>query len=212
MKNYTIEEFKTKYYFFDLKEYGRIYIFIDFSNVRPWAKDLWKKENKDKFNIEIDIQKLSEVCSLVKPERKTFYYGYYPKRDDLKKDDKLNIQHRKSIFRISKARKSGFKTETKEIKMIPVYDEEGHFIKEMSKCNFDVEITMDMLQKIEKYDSVMLFSGDSDFSKLLKYIQNKGKKIIIVATRDSISIELNAIADKIIPAESLASFLKYERK
>jgi len=121
----NIQDFKTEYYFLNPKEYGRIYIFIDFGNVRPWAKDLWKEENK---------------------------------------------------YRIS------------------------------------VEITMDMLQKIEKYNSVLLFSGDSDFYKLLEYIKSKGKKIIIVCTRNCMSSELDKIKDKFIQVESLKSFIGYNTK
>jgi uncharacterized LabA/DUF88 family protein len=208
----NIQDFKTERYFFNLKEYGRIYIFIDFGNVRSWAKDLWKEENKYRIFIEIDIEKLSRICDWVNPERKFFYYGYFPKRNDLSEDHKLNIKYRKSIFRIDRARKSGFQVKTKEIKMISLYNEDGKHMGKISKCNFDVEITMDMLQKIEKYDSLMLFSGDSDFTKLLEYVKSKNKKIITVCTRNCMSMELDEISDKFIPAESLRSFLEYESK
>jgi len=96
--------------------------------------------------------------------------------------------------------------------MIPQYDENGKFVGKFPKCNFDVEITMDILMSLENYDTVMLFSGDSDFGGLLKYVKSLGKKIIIVCTRNRMSTELEEVANKFIPAETLAVFLKYERK
>lgn len=205
-----LQELKTKYYFFDLEKFGKIFVFVDFSNVRHWAKDFWPEENKYRLCVEIDIEKLSNLCNWVSPKRKFFYYGYYSKKDDLSKNHKLNKKYRNSIFRINKARKSGFQVKTKEIKMIPQYNEEGKFVGKFPKCNFDVEITMNMLQKIRKYDTVMLFSGDSDFGELLKYLKTKGKKVIVVSARNCMSTELQEAADKFIPAETLKSFLEYK--
>ncbi len=208
MENKVLDDILAKHYFFNPDEYGRIYVFIDFGNVRAWAKDLWKEENKYRISIEVDIKKLGEICNLMKPEKKRFYYGYFHKNDE----STNNIKHDQSILRIDKARKSGFEVEAKEIKMIPHYNDEGKFIGKVPKCNFDVEITMDMLQKIEKYDSVVLFSGDSDFVKLLSYLKNKGKKVIVICTRKSMSKELDQIKDKFIPAESLKHLLRYDNQ
>ena len=55
----------------------------------------------------------------------------------------------------------------------------------------------------------MLFSGDSDFGGLLSYLKEKGKKVVVVCTRSRISTELESVADKFIPAETLKSFLEY---
>jgi uncharacterized LabA/DUF88 family protein len=206
----NLEDLKTNYYLFDPNKFGRIYAFIDFGNVRPWAKELWPIENKFRFSVEVDIAKLADVCNWVKPEKKLFYYGYYPERIDLPKDHELNKKHRKSIFRISKARKSRFEVNPKEIKLVPHYDDNGKFIGKFPKCNFDVEMTMSMLTKIEKYDTVLLFSGDSDFGGLLRYLKDKGKKIVVVCTRNRLSSELQGVADVVVPAETLANFLRYE--
>ena len=205
-------DFKSQYSFFDKSIFGRIYIFVDFGNVRPWAKDLWPIENKFRLCQEIDIAKLSDLCNLVNPERKIFYYGYFKERTDLSVSHIENIKSRSSVFRIDKARKSGFQVRTKEIKMIPHYDEEGKFLGKTPKCNFDVEMTMDMLLKVHKYDTVMVFSGDSDFGELLQYLKERGKKIVVVCTRNRMSTELEMTADKFIPAETLRVFLDYKKK
>jgi len=197
-----MEDFKTSYYFFNLKDYGDIYTFVDFGNVRPWADDFWQEENKYKRSIEIDIEKLAYVCDLVKPEKKFFYYGHFGEG---------HSQHKSSIFRIDKARKSRFVVKTKEVKMIPDYKEDGTYNGKRPKCNFDVEMTMDILTKMPKYDTIMLFSGDSDFGGLLQYVKNKGKKVVVVCTRKRLSTELQSVADVVIPAETLSTMLGYKK-
>lgn len=207
----NLQEFKTQYFLFDPEPFGRIFTFVDFGNVRPWAKEMWPEENKYRFCVEIDIAKIKEICSWVAAERNFFYYGYFA-RDMNLPDGAKDARHDSSVFRIDKARKSGFEVITKEIKMVPHYGEDGKFLGKFPKCNFDVELTMDLIIKISDYDTVMLFSGDSDFGGLLKYLKSLGKKIVVICTRNRMSKELEEVADKFIPAETLAIFLKYERK
>lgn len=205
-------ELKTQYYLFEPGGFGRIFIFVDFGNVRPWAKDFWPEENKYRISVEIDIEKLAKICDWARPERKFFYYGHFPKLENLPDSHEKNERYRKSIFRIDKARKFGFISRTKEIKMIPAYDETGKFLGKHPKCNFDVEIALDAITQITKYETVVLFSGDSDFGRLLGYLKSKGKKIVIVSTRNRMSVELERVADKFIPAEKLKELLAYHPK
>ncbi len=198
------QEFTRDNLLFNPEGYGRIYVFVDFGNVRHWARELWPEENKYRLCKEIDINKLSDICNLIEPGRKYFYYGYYAKKDDYAK-------YKKSIYRLDKAGKAGFIIKSKEMKMIPHYNEEGKYIGKFPKCNFDVEIAMDIVTKMPKYDTIVLFSGDSDFSMLLKYIKDKGKKIIIACTRDYMSTELNKVADKYIPVNTLSGLLEYNK-
>lgn len=208
----TLEEFQKNYYLFNPEPYGRIFTLVDFGNVRPWAKDFWPEENKYKICVEIDIQKLALLCNLIKPARKFFYYGHFRLDVGYPIGDQRNAKYRSSIFRIDKASKAGFTVRTKELKMIPNYDEDGNFLGKIAKCNFDVEIAMDAILKIQKYDTIMLFSGDSDFGGLLEYLKSKGKKIIIVSTRDRMSKELEQVKDHFVATETLKNLLRYDNK
>jgi uncharacterized protein (TIGR00288 family) len=107
---------------------------------------------------------------------------------------------------------AGFSVRSKEVKMIPHHDDDGVFLGKIPKCNFDVEITLDAMSKIEKYDTIVLFSGDSDFGRLLSYLKSKGKKAIVISTRSRMSIELERVADKFIPAETIKGLLRYDNK
>lgn len=206
-----LNEFRRNHYLFDPIRYGNIYVFIDFSNVRHWAKSFWPEENRKYFRKEIDIQKLAGLCDLIKPAAKFFYYGHFHLFRALPSDHPLNRKHYQSIFRIDKARKSGFTVRTKEIKEIDSVDDAGRFVGRINKCNFDIEIAMDMLLKIEKYNTVLLWSGDSDFHFLLQYLQSKHKKIVTICARKFASDELRRYSDLFIPADPFKELLIFDR-
>lgn len=71
-------------------------------------------------------------------------------------------------------------------------------IIEEPKCNFDVEIAMDMLDDVKKLTAVMLFSGDSDLWEPLHILKVGGKRIGIVGVRGRVAKELYDIKDKYI--------------
>ena len=91
-----LESFKGKCYLFDPKQFSNVFVFVDFGNVRPWAKDLWPEENKFRFCKEIDIEKLAGVCNWINPVKKLFYYGHYAERVELPMDHRENIKSRNS--------------------------------------------------------------------------------------------------------------------
>ena len=100
-----LQEFKTQYFLFDPAPFGRIFAFVDFGNVRPWAKELWPEENKQRFLVEIDIAKLADLCSWVSTAQKYFYYGYFGSDRNLLAGTR-DTDHTYSIFRIDKARRN----------------------------------------------------------------------------------------------------------
>lgn len=195
----NLEEFKLKNLGIEKEEFQRIYTFVDFGNINYWYE-------KDRKNFDgallpknqrliVGIEKLSSFVNLFS-DQKRFYYGL-DKRD-------------KSTWHITKlADRYNFKVNKKPIQWVKHYldiekdkniklnhkikkDGGGIFI-EIPKCNFDVEITIDAIRLINHYDTFALFSGDSDFSMLLRFLRSKGKKIILFyAGRISYSIKNHA--------------------
>lgn len=69
---------------------------------------------------------------------------------------------------------------------------------EEPKCNFDVEIAMDMMDDAEKITAVLLFSGDSDLKEPIERLKVKGKRVCVVGVRGNVAGELHEIKDKYI--------------
>lgn len=86
--------------------------------------------------------------------------------------------------------KTGYKVRSKKVKFIKNKNKKSER-NGFHKGNLDVELVIDILETKDKYDTLILISGDSDFEPLLKLMKRKyNKKCLVLATKHSISIEL----------------------
>jgi uncharacterized LabA/DUF88 family protein len=83
--------------------------------------------------------------------------------------------------------------EIKELKRIHAENEWGQVIEE--KGNMDVEIAIDAVHHLEKYDIAVFFTGDSDFLALITYLKNHGEKAYIYSSENNVSYELRTGGD-----------------
>ena len=116
-----------------------------------------------------------------------------------------NDERQDNFFTVLK--RTGFKFITKPLKIITNDDKlKGH----LRKANFDVEIAMDVAELADKFDTLILFSGDSDFDYLVKKLREKDKKVIVISTKHHIARELIAGCNKYIDLKKLKPYI--ERK
>ncbi len=184
-----------------------IFVYIDLTNMFHWQDVL-----KWRFRIEDAIKQLQGFDNIKEIK---IYYGFNPEDPQNSKAFHNRIRKTGAILKtkdmkfIKKDINEGLffqrKTLTlfdKSIKnkiyeLIDSLDKSGIIIKE-PKCNFDVEITMDMLDDMEKFTAVMLFSGDSDLFKPLERLKIKNKKVCVVGVRGIVAKELHQVKNKYI--------------
>ncbi len=153
-----------------------VYVFIDASN-------LWEAQKaKGKF---FDYEKLRKFLKskFHASSVEVFYYTAYPAEGT--RDYSLDGKHKFFTF-LKKG--LGIVVRKKELKRINVVTEDGGSIEE--KGNMDVEITIDAMHHIKKYDTAVFFSGDSDFLALVSYLRRNGKQVYIFSSKNNISEEL----------------------
>jgi uncharacterized LabA/DUF88 family protein len=66
-----------------------------------------------------------------------------------------------------------------------------------------VELTIDAIDTLNKYDQCIIGSGDGDFIKLVKYLKGKHKIVLIMAGRDRVSDELLKAAHQVVYLRNL---------
>jgi uncharacterized LabA/DUF88 family protein len=70
------------------------------------------------------------------------------------------------------------------------------------KGNMDIELAIDMLELADKLDHVVLFSGDSDFRRLVEAVQRRGVRVSVVSsvrtTPPMVADELRRQADQFL--------------
>lgn len=198
-----LNEFKLKNLGIDKNKFGVIYSFVDFGNVDYWFEYDTRWWDNDELpvgqKLVVGIKELADFLSLFS-EHKRFYFGLDPKN---KKSLHLNI----------KAKHFFDKASTKPIQMIKHYlkgiefknntrliceDTRGKYIY-IPKCNFDVEICIDAIRLMDKYNTFCLFSSDADFAALAQFLKKKNKKIILFSAgyvshwlKDKTDLSINA--------------------
>lgn len=204
-----LEQFKKEIIKDDLgiKEYGRIFSFIDFANVNRW----FQYDNQDWNNgllqegeyLAIDLDKLKQFADTIS-DKTRLYYGEDPK-------NARSLEFTYVIRKIFGKRN----VVTKDLQKIKHYieigensnavittDLDGRDYIEIRKCNFDVEISVDAVKMIDYYDTFCIFSGDADFVYLNNFLRKKGKKVVVIKG-GYITGKLRSSADLVINAQRI---------
>ena len=193
-------------------DFGRIFSFIDFSNVNKWFEnDDRNLENEllaDGKKVAVYLEGLKSFADIFS-ERTRIYYGENPQNEK-----SLNFTHAmrkifgkldvvtKDLQKIKHYFSDGEQIPTKYVES----DFEGKKFIIIRKSNFDVEISVDAIKMMEHYNTFCIFSGDADFVYLNNFLKKKGKKIIIVKG-GFILTKLRKSADLVINAQDVKKYI-----
>lgn len=144
-------------------------IFVDEANLFYSQKDL---------NWHIYWQKVLDFLRQFYDIKIANYYMGMP----LKKEG-----FEQNILIKDRLKKEGFEMITKPIKKIYL---DNHKKKFKHKCNFDVEITRDVIRNLDKIDLVLLASSDSDFIGLRNDVLSHQKGFIFLCFEYSVAWEI----------------------
>ena len=181
--------------------------YLDLANMFHWEKIL-----KWRFRIEDVISELNAIPSI---KRINVYFGLDPKNEIASKGIQKRVQKAGAIYKtkpVKYIRKTIDEALLFKKSTLTLFDDEitvkmNEFIEEINrrgriieepKCNFDVEITMDMMDDVETVTGIILFSGDSDFKAPLERLKVKGKNVYVVGVRGQMAKELFETSDKFI--------------
>ncbi len=135
--------------------------------VVDWANIYgWRHEPGYATSIEKIKQQLDLYKEIVE---KRVYFG---------EDD-----HPKSVEFLKKVQSLGFVLVSKPVK----------YQNGVRKCNFDIEIAVDCLVDLAKYESFVFMSGDGDFAYLYEHLLKLGKQVVVIFGRNSLGRELHEI-------------------
>src|SRR3989304_6387298 len=148
---------------------GRVAVFIDSGNFYFYEKNLgWQIE-------------FGKLMAYLKNETRLWKVFFYIAFDPENEKQKKFIEFLKT---------RGFFVRAKEIKYIKYKPEQEAVKAGFHKGNIDVELVIDAIQNKTRYDTFVLFSGDSDFAPLITYLKNGGKKCFVFSVKTNVSKEL----------------------
>jgi uncharacterized LabA/DUF88 family protein len=114
-------------------------------------------------------------------KNKLCYDLYREKVEELFDESTINIAYVMQIANeasgfIGCLRAAGFLTKTKRPLTFKIGD------REIKRCNWHVEMLIDMFRNIDDLDCVILGSSDSELLPLVKYLEEQGVKVVILAS------------------------------
>ncbi|MFC1499544.1 NYN domain-containing protein [Candidatus Zixiibacteriota bacterium] len=77
-------------------------------------------------------------------------------------------------------------------------------------ASLDMELAIDVLTQSSQLDVIFLVTGDPDFTRLVRAIQNKGKRVEVIAYQDRIGYALKQEADEFHSLESIENIFMEE--
>lgn len=192
-------------------------VYIDYANVRPWM---------DKLGWHIDLKRLKQFFdSFTAIQSVNFYYGTIDGDSNSEKIQE-DLEKSKYAIKTKPVKKMKFSIDISSISpdsialldqfirrvllkkysietieylnnQFKIMNANGIFFIEDRKCNFDVEIGVDMLLDAELHGTevFVLWSGDSDFVYPVKKLLEQSKKVILFATARKVSKELSDLSN-----------------
>jgi uncharacterized LabA/DUF88 family protein len=97
----------------------------------------------------------------------------------------------------------GFEVKSKDLQV---------FYGGAKKGDWDVGIAMDVMRLAPKLDTIVLVSGDGDFSDLLEHAKSLGCRAEVVAFGKTASHKLREVADFFVDLDKDAKYLLKKRK
>lgn len=96
-------------------------------------------------------------------------------------------KNQKSEDFLKMVRDIGYTVRTKPVK----------YVAGRRKCDFDLEIGMDVLLNLSKFDGFVFLSGDGDFAPLYEYLAFKRKQVIVMFASGHLGREIYNIGRKL---------------
>ncbi|MFA6158391.1 MAG: NYN domain-containing protein [Candidatus Paceibacterota bacterium] len=150
-------------------------IFIDGSNL------LWSMKSKnfkgEKTNYDICFEKL---FAFLHETYSPVFCNYYVCEDKGAVSEPYLTRARSQGKFFDKLGTFGYSVIRKNLK----------HVGDVTKCDTDVEIVMDMHRREKDIDLIVLFSGDSDFRSALQHFHSQGKFIHVYSFANFLSWEL----------------------
>lgn len=185
---------------------GETVVFIDWANVYGWKSSGQRTIEPAKLYKYLKTYK--EIFDII------FYFGedVHPKsKSFLKTVKKIGFEVvTKPVKYIPVSLDSShFKSITKEIKYSlsvnkKLQAEEIEQILRMldkkilrRKCDFDIEIAMDVYRLLQRRKTFIFFSGDGDFAPLLNFLANQGKQVIVIFGEGHLGKEVVKLGRKV---------------
>ncbi len=146
----------------------RVGVYVDVQNMYYSAKNL--------YNSKIDFDKLLDAAVV---DRKLIRAAAYVIKADTPDEENF----------FEALRRMGYEVKIKDLK---------EFYGGQKKGDWDLGMTVDMIQQAKKVDTVVLVTGDGDFAVLVDHLKSMGCRVEVMSFGKSSAKEIREAADNFV--------------
>ncbi|MEF8773094.1 MAG: NYN domain-containing protein [Halobacteriales archaeon] len=76
----------------------------------------------------------------------------------------------------------------------------------------DIQLATELIAQAYNgaYDVAILVSGDADYARAVRYVQDQGKRVVVASFEETTSSEMRKLADEYVELDSIASAIEFE--
>jgi uncharacterized LabA/DUF88 family protein len=164
--------------------------FVPPKNTNDMSRNLAALLEKKKVCVYIDAANLYHSTSIAKIKMDFFQLAkWFNGKAKIKKLNfytAYDIDDAEQIAFLNELEKHGYNVVKKPLRVFET----------SKKGNMDIEVAVDVMSQQNLYDTMILLSGDGDFSYLLKAVETLGKETIVIGVGGFTSFELHNEADE----------------
>lgn len=182
-------------------------VFVDASNIIYGAK----RES----GFKVDFRKLAKYLKTRFNASKIYFYGgVNTKKIDFNKYEKMLER----FGYVPRLKKTKFYYQKPKIKTFTCqFCKKRNRIKQKSrdrsKANCDVDLTIDVLENLDKFDRFIFLSGDGDFAPVMEKIKRLNKDIAVIASSKKTARVVKKIAaEKFIEIKNLKKIIAKKKR
>lgn len=181
----------------------RTMLFVDAQNLF-YGKKAYARENDDP-SYEIDALELRDKFADGRDLLRSYWFDSYPTDDQIERvedddDDDRELSSKQGFFYMLE--RNGFRVDAKPLRM----RDDGRFIEKGADIGLATELIAQGFN--DSYEVAVLVTGDADFSRSIRYVQDQGKIVEVASFESQISSDLKTTADDYVKIDGFAEEIR----
>lgn len=178
----------------------RTMIFVDAQNLYYGARQHGEDRGEE---YRVDAIKLQEELTEGRDCIRGYWFDAYHTQDQIERaaENGKDLSDKTGFFRF--LRQNGYRVDAK-----PLRERDGGFVTKGDDIGLATELIAQGFN--DSYEVAVVVTGDADFERPIRYVQDQGKTVEVAIFESQISSDLKTVADKYRPLDDVAEKIEMD--
>ncbi|GAB3685682.1 hypothetical protein GCM10028857_16560 [Salinarchaeum chitinilyticum] len=175
-------------------------LFVDAQNLTFGAKNFGKDRDSE---YRVDAVALQEELAAQRDLIRGYWFDAFYTQGQIEQaaEDGKDLSDKQGFFRF--LRRNGYRVDAK-----PLRERDGTFVAKGDDIGLATELIAQGFN--DSYEVAIVVTGDADFERPIRYVQNEGKIVEVASFESQISGDLKSVADEYTALEEVADAIELD--